>query len=130
MNLIPATYAGAGAKGTTVKLAGGQIIDTMVATDAIAPGTALTLGIRPEHLGTDGAANRLTGAVRMVESLGAVHHVHFAVDGLAEPLVASLPTRPATDTITVAMALEALHLFDAQGRALPRPALTAPRAAA
>jgi ABC-type sugar transport system ATPase subunit len=130
MNLIPVTYAGPGAKGATVKLAGGQSIDTMIATDAIAPGTALTLGIRPEHLGTDGPANRLTGAVRMVESLGAVHHVHFAVDGLAEPLVASLPTRPTTETITVAMAAEALHLFDAEGRALTRPMPSIPRAAA
>ena len=130
MNLIPVTYAGPGAKGATVKLAGGQSIDTMIATDAIAPGTALTLGIRPEHLGTDGPANRLTGAVRMVESLGAVHHVHFAVDGLAEPLVASLLTRPTTDVINVSMAPEALHLFDEQGQALPRPTLTAPRAAA
>lgn len=130
MNLIPATFAGAGAKGATVKLASGQVIDTAVAPDSIAPGAALTLGIRPEHLGTDGAANRLTGTVRMVESLGAVHHVHLAIDGLADPLVASLPTRPTTNVISVAMAPEALHLFDLQGRALLRPALTAPRAAA
>jgi multiple sugar transport system ATP-binding protein len=81
-------------------------------------------------MGTDGATNRLTGIVGMVESLGAVHHVHLAIDGLADPLVASLPTRPASETLSIALAPEALHLFDEQGRALPRPALTAPRAAA
>jgi multiple sugar transport system ATP-binding protein len=130
MNLIPATYAGPGAKGATVRLAGGQVIETVIATETMASGAALTLGVRPEHVGTDGATNRLTGVVGMVESLGAVHHVHLAIDGLAEPLVASLPTRPTADALAVAMVPEALHLFDERGHALQRPALTAPRAAA
>jgi multiple sugar transport system ATP-binding protein len=130
MNLLPATYAGPGAKGATVRLAGGQIIETMIATETIANGTILTLGVRPEHMRTDGATNRLTGIVGMVESLGAVHHVHLAIDGLADPLIASLPTRPTSEMLSIALAPETLHLFDEQGRALPRPALTAPRAAA
>jgi multiple sugar transport system ATP-binding protein len=130
MNLIPATHAGAGARGTIVRLSGGQVIETAIAPDAIAPGSALTLGIRPEHLGSDGVTNRLTGAVRMVESLGAVHHVHLAIDGLAEPLVASLPSRPTTEAISVAMTPEAVHLFDHRGRALSRPMPAIPRVAA
>ena len=130
MNLIPATYAGPGAKGSLVKLAGGQVIETMIAIETIASGTILTLGVRPEHAGTDGATNRLTGTVGMVESLGAVHHVHLAVEGLTEPLVASLPTRPAGETLSIALAPETLHLFDEHGRALPRPMSAVPRAAA
>jgi multiple sugar transport system ATP-binding protein len=130
MNLIPATYAGPGAKGAMVRLAGGQVIETMIAIETIASGTILTLGVRPEHVGTDSATNRLTGTVGMVESLGAMHHVHLAIEGLAEPLVASLPTRPAGETLGIALAPETLHLFDEHGRALPRPMPAVPRAAA
>jgi multiple sugar transport system ATP-binding protein len=130
MNLIPATYAGRGAIGATVRLAGGQVIETAISPDGIAPGAALTLGIRPEHLGPDGDVNRLAGAVRMVESLGAVHHVHLAIDRLPDPLVASLPARPMVETLSIALAPEMVHLFDENGHALPRPIQTAPRAAA
>ncbi|HEX7850531.1 MAG TPA: sn-glycerol-3-phosphate ABC transporter ATP-binding protein UgpC [Sphingomonas sp.] len=130
MNLIPGTYAGPGAKGATVRLAGGQLVETLVAAEALSPGATVTLGVRPEHLTGDGPANRLSGNVRMTESLGAVHHIHLAIEGLADPLVASLPTRPAAETLSVALAPETLHLFDQNGRALPRPARTVPRAAA
>ena len=130
MNLIPVTYAGPGANGATVRLASGQVVETAISPGAIAPGAALTLGVRPEHLRPDGAVNRLTGIVRLVESLGAVHHVHLAVDGLADPLVASLPVRPATELVGIVLEPEALHLFDEQGRALPRPTPGVPRAAA
>jgi len=130
MNLVPATYAGPGAKGAMVRLAGGQLVETMIAAESLSPGAAVTLGVRPEHLTGDGSANRLSGSVRMVESLGAVHHVHLAIEGLVDPLVASLPTRPSGETLGIALAPETLHLFDEDGRALPRPVPTIPRAAA
>lgn len=130
MNLVPATYAGPGPHGAAVRLGGGQLIETTIAPGSLAPGAGVTLGVRPEHLAGDGPVNRLSGAVRMVESLGAVHHVHLAVEGLTEPLVASLPRRPAADKASVALVPETLHLFDQDGRALPRPAPTVPRAAA
>ena len=130
MNLVPATYAGPGAKGALVRLGGGQVIETAIEAQSLAMGSPVTLGVRPEHLNRDGIANRLSGSVLMVESLGAAHHVHLAIAGLAEPLVASLPTRPADETMGVALAPEMLHLFDQAGRALPRPSPTLPRAAA
>ena len=130
MNLIPATLATRGPTGAVVRLAGGQTIETMIDPGDLATGAAVTLGVRPEHVSIAGAGNRLSGGVRMVESLGAVHHVHLAVDGLAEPLVASLAARPEGDVLTVSLAADCLHLFDAAGRALPRPAPAAPRAAA
>jgi multiple sugar transport system ATP-binding protein len=130
MNLIPATFAERGTRGAVVTLAGGQVIETMIDPAGLAPGAAVTLGVRPEHVATAGAGNRVSGTIRMVESLGAVHHVHVAVDGLAEPLVASLATRPEGETLAVSLAADCLHLFDAGGCALPRPAPAAPRAAA
>jgi len=130
MNLIPATYAGPGATGATVRLAGGQVIETVIAAESLSPGATVTLGVRPEHLTGDGPANRLSGRVRMVESLGAVHHAHLAIEGFTEPLVASLPARPAEETLNIALAPETLHLFNEHGRALPRPMPAVPRAAA
>ena len=114
MNLLPATIAGPG----KVQLGGGQMIETAVDTGALPADAAVTLGVRPEHLRVGGGANTLTGAVRMIESLGSAHHVHLAVEGLADPLVASLGDRPAGDTLTVSLPRTALLLFDADGRAI------------
>ncbi|QDZ06068.1 sn-glycerol-3-phosphate ABC transporter ATP-binding protein UgpC [Sphingomonas panacisoli] len=112
MNLLPATVVGP----ESVKLAGGQVIE--VATGPSAPGAAVTLGVRPEHLRVGGAGNVLTGAVRMIESLGSAHHIHLAVEGLADPLVVSLGERPTGETLTVSLPRDALLLFDDAGRAV------------
>jgi len=116
MNLLPATIAGPG----KVMLAGGHVIDTAIDTAKLPMGTAVTLGVRPEHLRPGGAENALTGAVRMVESLGSAHHIHLAVAGLADPLVASFGGRPTSDTLTVSLPRAALLLFDGEGRAVRR----------
>ncbi|MDB5679265.1 ABC transporter ATP-binding protein [Sphingomonas bacterium] len=114
MNLLPAVVAGP----STVRLAGGQVIETAIDTGVLPTGAAVTLGIRPENLRVVGSDNALTGAVRMIESLGSAHHVHLAVEGLADPLVASLTERPADDTLTVSLPREALLMFDADSRAI------------
>ncbi|MEO5493940.1 MAG: sn-glycerol-3-phosphate ABC transporter ATP-binding protein UgpC [Sphingomonas sp.] len=116
MNLLLATIAGPG----KAMLAGGQVID--IDTSALATGAAVTLGVRPERLRLDAAENALTGSVRMVESLGSAHHVHLAVEGLADPLVASLTERPAGETLTVSLPRAALLLFDEAGRAIRKEA--------
>ena len=112
MNLLPATIAAPG----MVALAGGQVVEAD--TGALAVGAAVTLGVRPEHLRVDGTQNALSGVVRMVESLGSAHHVHLAVAGLADPLVASLTDRPTGDTLTVSLPRDTLLLFDDAGRAV------------
>jgi multiple sugar transport system ATP-binding protein len=129
MNLMPAVLDGAGPAGAMVRLPNGQAIETAIAPGALRPGTALTLGIRPEHVRTDGPGNRLTGSIRLVESLGSVHHVHLDISGLDEPVVASLPVRPVGETLTIALPSESIHLFDGDGRALVR-SRTEPRVAA
>jgi multiple sugar transport system ATP-binding protein len=129
MNLLPATIAEAGPGGASVRLPGGQVIATTVST-TLSAGTAVTLGIRPEHVRAEGTTNRLSGEVRMVESIGSAHHVHLAVEGLADPLVASLAERPTSDTLTLSLPRDAILLFDGEGRALGRDTAPAPRIAA
>jgi multiple sugar transport system ATP-binding protein len=114
MNLLAATIAEPG----KVRLMGGQVIDTAIDTAKLPTGAAVTLGVRPEQVRVGGAENVLTGAVRMVESLGSAHHVHLAVEGLADPLVASLTERPVSETLTVSLPRTALLLFDDAGRAV------------
>jgi multiple sugar transport system ATP-binding protein len=130
MNLIPATLAERARDGAVVRLGGGQAIETAIDPGDLPVGAALTLGVRPEHVRSDATTNRLTGAVRMVETIGSAHHAHLAVVGLRDPLVASLTARPTGETLTVSLPLEALHLFDDAGRALRRPAAEPPRIAA
>jgi multiple sugar transport system ATP-binding protein len=129
MNLIPAVLDRAGPVGSTVRLPNGDVIETMVVQRSLEPGAALTLGIRPEHVRTDGPGNRLTGSIRLVESLGSVHHVHLDIAGFDEPVVASVSARPAGEMLTIVLPPETIHLFDSEGHALIR-SQRAPRVAA
>ncbi|OPY94416.1 glycerol-3-phosphate ABC transporter ATP-binding protein [Bradyrhizobium sacchari] len=56
------------------------------------PGTALTLGIRPEafHLSDGGGVNTLTGAVRLIEHMGSDLFVHLDLAGLDHALIVRL----------------------------------------
>ena len=122
MNLIPAIFTGRGERGASLRLAGGQCIESSIDPGRLTQGDAVTIGVRPENLQNDGLLNKLSGTVKMIESLGSVHHVHVAVEGLADPMVASLMAKPRSDTVTLALPAETLHLFDADGRALARRA--------
>jgi ABC-type sugar transport system ATPase subunit len=88
----------------------------------------VTLGIRPEDLDYESGAassaespdNLLSGLVVLVERLGGTSHVHFDV-GLHR-LMASVSNDSLPDvgeTITVRVPAERVHLFGADGRALP-----------
>ena len=70
MNLTPVVMKSAGANGATVVAPGGGEIFIPVAPTAVAtPGSAATLGLRPEHL-TLSDDGPLSGTVAVVEQLG------------------------------------------------------------
>jgi ABC-type sugar transport system ATPase subunit len=90
---------------------------------------SVTLGIRPEDLRVDlpgdsasgDASGAFRGRVMLVERLGGISHVHFDVGDRPHRLMVSLSNDrlPSVgDTITVSMAPERLHLFDADGIAI------------
>ena len=118
MNFLAATLAGDG----VVTLGDGTTITTRINTAAVAKGTALTLGIRPEHVAIGGGVNTIEAPVRMIESLGASHLAYLALPGGGEPFACALPERPRQPPARLAVSLppERLHLFDAAGRAVPR----------
>ncbi|MDP9180042.1 MAG: sn-glycerol-3-phosphate ABC transporter ATP-binding protein UgpC [Gemmatimonadota bacterium] len=86
---------------------------------------SVTLGIRPENLETDSSEgpsvdSPVSGRVVLVERLGGTSHVHFDVG--PHRLLASVSNDLLPDVgelITVHVPAERVHLFAADGRALP-----------
>ena len=109
MNLLPAVAAAGG-----ITLADGMILPLPAACGAIAPGRALTLGIRPEHLAAGGEAPAFRVSVELTEMLGADTILHGRLgDGalLQARLPGSVRAR-AGDSLPLAVDPARLHLFD------------------
>jgi len=108
MNFLPAVAAGDG-----VALADGTRLPRPADSGALAPGRALTLGVRPEHLAAGGAA-ALTVTVELAEMLGADTIVHGRL-GDGTLLQARLPgterAKPG-ERMPLAVDPRRLHLFD------------------
>ncbi len=76
MNLLPATVTGADAGGITVAGPGGINLTVPVAPDSLSRGTAVTLGIRPEHLSVD-PNGAIAGHAVIAERLGGLTLLHI-----------------------------------------------------
>ncbi|MCM8730467.1 sn-glycerol-3-phosphate ABC transporter ATP-binding protein UgpC [Hephaestia sp. MAHUQ-44] len=117
MNMVAATVHETGPDATRFALADGVLLDGPVLA-GVAPGTPVSIGIRPEHVAEAGA-NAREGRVRFVESVGATHIVHLDLPGFAEPLLMTTTAHPTPGAMmTVALPPEHLHLFGADGMAL------------
>jgi multiple sugar transport system ATP-binding protein len=130
MNFLPGMLAGEEGPAVHVRLAGGNLVD--VAADAMraAPGSAVTLGVRPEHLRVEGPdGGGIPATVALVEYLGDSTIVYAQVDGVPE--MVALKCRPGApcpehgERVTLAFEPGHGHLFDADGAALPRAPLPA-----
>jgi putrescine transport system ATP-binding protein len=77
VNLLPAVVRASGAE-TLLDVAGGTI---RAGASAHAPGTAVTLGLRPERLRRGGGANRLAGIVAGVTYAGATAEMAVRLPG-------------------------------------------------
>ncbi len=122
MNLISATIAAADANGVTVRLPGGESLRAAVAGSADQAGEGITLGLRPEHLVPDDRGP-FAGAVELFERLGPLSFAHIGTQGAIGTLVAQLPGDRAVtlgETLRFGIAPRHVHIFDGQGKALPR----------
>jgi multiple sugar transport system ATP-binding protein len=117
INLLKATVAADG----TIAAIGANI----AVAHRLPPGTAVTLGIRPEALtlAREPIEQAITGRVRLVEHVGADLYIHADVAGETEPVIARVTPRdgralkPGAPLRLVVHADTAL-LFDASGRRL------------
>jgi multiple sugar transport system ATP-binding protein len=123
MNLIPAEIVSADATGATVRTAGGTVLKASVDASRARAGDAVTLGVRPEHLELAGTDNALATTASFVETLGHATFAYVHLEGVSETLTVQLPgeVRPmAGDALTLHVAADQAHLFDAEGKAFRR----------
>jgi multiple sugar transport system ATP-binding protein len=125
INLLPATLVAAGERSAEVALRGGERLHCAVDARRVAPGAAVTLGVRPEHLlpAAADAANALHTTVTFVEQLGSVTYAYVNHPGADDVLTGALPgdLRVASgQPLALHMPPDKAYLFDDQGLALPR----------
>ncbi|MBT9291672.1 ABC transporter ATP-binding protein [Prosthecodimorpha staleyi] len=122
MNLLPATVL---ADDGTLRLRlGAREIALPQAARGLRAGSAVTLGIRPEHIAlAQGDDGQLDLTVDLVEQLGSEALVYAAHPGLPQiTLRLDGQSRLARGAaIAVRFSPDHIHLFDTDGLALPRP---------
>ena len=121
MNLLPAEILSASAAGATVRTAGGETVRAEVDASRAAPGEAVTLGVRPEHLGLSGVGDPVAATVTFVETLG--HATYAYLTAGETPLTVLLPgeARPAAgEALKLRVPAGQAHLFDGAGEAFAR----------
>jgi multiple sugar transport system ATP-binding protein len=121
MNLLPATVTSG--DGTPRLRLGESEMALPQAVPGPAPGTRVTLGIRPEHIAVAPADGALAVTVDFVEQLGAETFVYASAPGLPQiTLRQDGQTRLARgETVPIGFAPEHLHLFDEAGATLAPP---------
>ena len=122
MNFIPAELVDLGSDRVTAQIAGQAMQHARVDAKGHSRGDTVEVGIRPDDLtiATDG--NGFAVNVRLLERLGASTILYgnladktpicAALDGLVKLQIG--------DQVTLSVDLDAVHVFDANGRALPR----------
>jgi len=91
-NLVPATVEAIEGNACRVTLPTGETACASVAATTVAPGAAVLLSLRPEHIGLSEAENEIGGVVKDVIYHGDHVRILVAAAGLAEMMV-KLPGR-------------------------------------
>ena len=129
MNFLPATIRSATPQGTTLTLEDSTTLDLPNLLITATPGDEVTLGIRPEHLPLD-ANGPLAAGAQTVEHLGSESYLHLLTmsgRSLTVRVNGETSVRPG-DPVNLQLNPNLLHLFAADGNAIPRqpaPALNA-----
>lgn len=109
-NLFPAVITGDGGRVRVV--ADGIDIELPIAAADFGADTAVTAGIRPEHLRIAGSGGAVRGRVTMVENLGSEELVHLTVGARTLCLRAPRPAGAAVgDDLCLDVDADRLHLF-------------------
>jgi len=122
MNFLPGQLVQGDASGATVALADGTCLQAAVDGSTVTPGTAVTLGIRPEHLLQEGeGGNRLQATVSLVEQLGDHSLIHLEWQEQHLVLRGASDRALAVGTgLPLSLPPQHCHLFSAGGDSLPR----------
>ncbi len=127
MNFIPATVLRASAYEATVALSTGAEVRCLVDAASAQPGNKVTLGVRPEHLGTEGDENRIDVGITFVENLGSITHAYCDFPGVEEALTCELRGGARVRDgarLVLNIPADKTYLFDAAGQAMRRHVTT------
>jgi multiple sugar transport system ATP-binding protein len=123
MNFLPATLLQAETDSAWVQLQGGERLQAAVDARRLAPGAAVTLGLRPEHAELGAGVQTLVRPVLWQERLGESTSLYLDSGEPGVPWVVKAPgcahAAPG-HRIAFGAPPTALHLFDDRGLALPR----------
>ena len=121
MNFLPAKVEEQTADSITVSVNGATLTIPTLGHAPVDPARPVTLGIRPDRLqlAEDG---QLSGTIRLAERLGTENHLHIDLSTGGSVVVITEGTHPARarDQIKLRIPPADTHVFDADGRALPR----------
>ena len=123
MNFLPATLLQAEADRASLRLAGGELLHAAVDARRLAPGAAVTLGLRPEHALLGSAVQHLVRPVLWQERLGESTSLYLDSGRASEAWIVKAPGHAHAapgQRIAFGLPEQALHLFDDQGLALER----------
>ncbi len=123
MNFLPATLISADEARAVVRLVGGESLEAAVDARRLAPGAAVTLGLRPEHTELGSAQQHLVRPVLWQERLGESTSLYLDSGVVGSPWTVKAPghTHAAPGhRIAFSLPAHSLHLFDGQGLALER----------
>ena len=119
MNFLSGTAVVSG-QAIGVDVPGIGVIMTHAPADGVAPGAAMQVGIRPEHVLAGRAGwNNVRGEVASVEQLGGMSYIRL----VAPDMTAQLPGQTRLgygDTAEMNLPPDALHVFDANGLSVER----------
>ncbi len=127
MNFIPAVVSAVKGRTVSISLPGGGTAAITMKTNLPGEGTALTLGIRPEHITLGGSCKSvIKGTVRVADYLGSVTMFYVALADGSEISVKAdgLAAERAGDALSFTLPAAACHLFDAQSRTIHNGDLT------
>jgi multiple sugar transport system ATP-binding protein len=123
MNFLPGKLLSSTAEASTVTLATGEVMQVRVDASRVAPGSDVTLGLRPEDAEVGNAVQHVFRTVQWQERLGESTYLYLESGIPTDPWVVKAPgnayARPG-ERIAMQLPPQHLHLFDAQGQALAR----------
>jgi multiple sugar transport system ATP-binding protein len=123
MNFMAGTLVASRPGSARVQLTSGEALDAAVDATSLAPGAKLTVGIRPEDALIGTSTQQIVREVQWQERLGETTYLYLRTSNETDPFVIKAPGNlhaSAGQRVAVAVPSESLHVFDAQGQALPR----------
>ena len=123
MNLLPAKVHATGAARTELTLDDGSAIVLNMTATHLAPGSLVTLGVRPEDITAVAAGSGdIDAQLELAEHLGSGSFLYAAVQGLPQITLyeEGQHARPRGTRLSLKLNRANLHLFDESGKAVAR----------